>query len=103
MKANWNFANDTCVQQGGKLTDYVYYLVRYQVYANKTDNYWTGWRRVGNSSEFNSTDGLSIPHWYYWKYKNPKDGINCVGYNTQCEQYLSLECETEHIFACEIG
>ena len=106
MKANWSIANDTCVQQGGKLTDDiydVYYLAEYQVYAIKTDNYWTGWRRVGNTSGFNSTDGISTLSWYDWKYNNPKDGINCVGYDTQSELFLSLECDTEHTFTCEIG
>ena len=102
MKANWSIANDTCVQQGGKLSNYVY-LVLYQVYLNTVDNYWTGWRRVGDNSEFNSTDGRSTPDWYNWKYKNPKNGINCVGYNTQCRLLLSLECDTENTFACETG
>ena len=103
MKANWSIANDICVQQGGKLSNYVYNLAQYQVYVNQTDNYWTGWRRVGDTSEFNSTDGLSLPGWYRWKYNNPKDGINCVGYNRQCRLLQSLECDTEHTFACEIG
>ena len=103
MKANWSIANDTCVQQGGKLIDYVYYLAQYQVYANKTDNYWTGWRRVGNTSEFKSTDGLSTLSLYYWKANNRKDGINCVGYDAQGKMFLSLECDTEHTIACEIG
>ena len=103
MKANWSIANDTCVQQGGKLTHDGYYLTQHQVYANQTDNYWTGWRRVGNTSEFNSTDGLSTPSWYDWKYNNPKDGIDCVGYDRHYELFLSLECDTEHTFTCEIG
>ena len=103
MKANWSIANDTCMQQGGKLTDDVNNMARQQVYANGADNYWTGWRRVGNTSEFNSTDGLSLPSWYYWKYNNPKDGISCVGYDTQCKLLQSLECDTEHTFACDIG
>ena len=103
MKVNWNIANDTCVQQGGKLTNYGYSLARQQVYANTADNYWTGWRRVGNTSEFKSTDGLSTPIWYRWKYKNPIDGIDCVGHDTHCELLQSLKCDTEHTFACEIG
>ena len=103
MKANWSIANDTCVQQGGKLTHYAYYLARYQVYLNTTDNYWTGWRRVGDNSEFKSRDGQSLPHWYNWKYNNPKDRINCVGYNTECGLFLSFECDSELTFACEIG
>ena len=103
MKANWSIANDTCVQQGGKLTYYVYSLARHQVYANTADNYWTGWRRVGNTSEFRNTNGLSKPRWYRWKSNNSKDGINCVGYDTQCELFLSLECDTKHTFVCEIG
>ena len=103
MKASWNIANDTCVQQGGKLTEYVYSLTKYQVYANTADNYWTGWRRVGDTSEFNNTDGRSISDWYNWNSNNPKDGINCVGYDTQSRRLQSLECDTEHTFACEIG
>ena len=90
------------MQQGGKLTHYVY-LPQQQVYANTADNYWTGWRRVGDNLEFNSTDGRSTPHWYYWKSNNPKDGINCVGYDTHCELFLSFECDTELTFVCEIG
>ena len=65
MKANWSIANDTCVQHGGKLTNYVYFLARNQVYANTADNYWTGWRRVGKTSEFKSTDGISTLSLYY--------------------------------------
>ena len=103
MKANWSIANDICVQQGGKLNHGVYYLIQQQIYANKTDNYWTGWRRVEDNSEFNNTDGLRTPSWNFWKYNNPKDGINCVGYDRQCGLFLSLECDTEHTFACEIG
>ena len=103
MKANWSIANDTCVQKGGKLTHHGYYLAQHEVYANTADNYWTGWRRVGNSSEFNSIDGVSLPHMNDWKSNNPKDGINCVGYNTKCKLLQSLECDTEHTFACEIG
>ena len=103
MEANWSIANDTCVQQGGKLTDYVYNLAQHQVYANTADNYWTGWRRVGESSEFNSTDEISTPSLSYWKYNNPKDGIDCVGYDAQFRQFLSLECDTKHTFVCETG
>ena len=73
VKANWSIANDTCVQQGGKLIHDEYYLAQYQVYANTADNYWTGLRRVGDTSEFNSTDGLNTPIWFDWKYNNPKD------------------------------
>ena len=103
MKANWSIANDTCVQQGGKLIYDGNYLAQQQVYANTADNYWTGLRRVGDTSEFNSTDGLNTPIWYDWKYNNPEDGINCVGYDKQCRLFLSLECDTEHTFACKIG
>ena len=49
MKANWSIANDTCVQQGGKLIHDGYYFAQYQVYANTTDDYWTGLRRVGDT------------------------------------------------------
>ena len=103
MKANWSIDNDTCVQQGGKLIHDGYYLAQHQVYANTADDYWTGLRRLGDTSEFNSTDGLNTPIWYDWKYNNPKDGINCVGYDKQCRLFLSLECDTEHTFACKIG
>ena len=103
MKANWSIANDTCVQQGGKLIHDGDYLAQYQVYANTADDYWTGLRRVRDTLEFKSTDVLNTPIWYVWKYNNPKDGINCVGYDRQCRLFLSLECDTEHTFACKIG
>ena len=100
MCANWAIANDACVQNSGRFADYEYSWVKGIPIG--TDNYWTGWRRVGNTSEFQNTDGSGI-YGFKWENNNPIDGINCVGYEKQGGLLVSLNCSTENTYICRIG
>ena len=107
MKANWSIANDSCVQQGGKLITVKDETVNSQINMliranNGTENYWTGWKRVGDNETFHNTNGYNLPDWYGWKHNN-KDGMNCVGTEGESGLLVSLKCNTEHPFVCAIG
>ena len=93
------------MQEGGVLV----YNASYWIYAivpayNGGEYYWAGWRRDGNTSVFQSTDEYNISDSYhYWKENNPIEGINCVGFDGEKLEFLSLECNTNHTVVCEYG
>ena len=98
-------ANATCVEQEGTLIGYSSYKINEIVKANNGGEFWTGYRREGNTCEFKSTNGEDSPNSYHnlWKENHPIDGMDCVGFDGESEKFLSLDCNTSNTVVCEIG
>ena len=101
MCANWEIADDACEQNSGKFADSEY--TWFKGIPIGTENYWTGWRRVENTSVFQDTDGRDISYGFNWENNNPIDGIDCVGYEKHGGLIVSLNCNTEITYICRIG
>ena len=109
MRVNWETANSTCLTQGGRLFNPLK-----DVIANRGipsvigELYWLELHRLDNGEHFQTTDGIQLEYndssyHNYWKYNHPIDSIDCVGYDGESRELLSLECNTSHLANCRIG
>ena len=109
MREDWGTANSNCVLLGGRLFDPSENLLRYYGIPSNTggEYYWTEIHRVPNTDYFQTTDGENLPdifyRSYYWEDNHPIDGIDCVVYDGETNNLLSLECNTAHLAVCRIG
>ena len=104
-KATWNEANANCVSNGGRLARILNGGISYgiQRIVNNTDgteNYWIGLQRVGNSEQFQWTDGTNLTY-NKWNNSNPILGYNCVGVKRNI--WFSLNCINSYFYICETG
>ena len=65
-----------------------------------TENYWIGLERVGNTEQFQWTDGTDLTY-NKWSNNNPILGYNCVGVKRNI--WFSLNCIDSYFYICEIG
>ena len=106
-KANWNDANTNCINNGGRLARILNDEISdgIQKIINNTDgteNYWIGLQRVGNTEQFQWTDGTDLTY-NKWSNNNPILGYNCVGVNGNSINWISIYCNDSNHYICETG
>ena len=104
VRVQWETANSTCAMHGGRLFDPISNVIKFPQ-NNGGEYYWTEFHRVRNNGHFQTTDGYPLPYSYHnhWEYNHPNDSIDCVGYDGESNELLSLECNTTHLAVCQIG
>ena len=106
QKLDWDIANASCVQLGGRLAIIESFAISNEVQriiqaTNGTESYWIGLRRVGNSTQFVWTDGKNLAN-ERWNTNNLIEGIDCVGVS-EGREWFSMECNSSNYFVCETG
>ena len=105
-KANWTNANNACVRNKGKILYSPSYLIGKIVKTNYGGKYyWTDYRRENNSERFRSVEGNYLPDSFshHGKENHSLDGSNCMAFDVERREFLSLDCNSENVVVCEIG
>ena len=105
--ATWSDANDSCVRNGGKLAKISNGESRDEIQRiinNKdgTKDYWIGLKRVGDTSQFQWTDGTNLTY-NEWSSNNPMQAYGCVEVNGNSTNWVSLDCDCSNYYICETG
>ena len=106
-RASWHVAKATCAMNGGRLarilngdmSDEIERIIKEQ---DVTEDYWIGLERVGNTEQFQWTDGTN-PTYNQWSNGNPMQGYSCVGVNGNSNSWVSIDCNDNNYYICEIG
>ena len=103
--ATWSDASDSCVSNGGRLAKISNGESRVEIQRiinnkDRTKDYWIGLKRVGDTSQFQWTDGTDLTY-NEWSSNNPMQAYGCVGVYRR--EWYSINCSDSNFYICESG
>ena len=110
VKVNWNTANSTFASQGRRPFNPEFDVIGRNGIPGNTEGefYWTEIYRDPQTKYFQTQHGKLLQNGrhldnYPWKPEHPIDSMDCVGFDGESHQLLSLVCNHSHLAVCGIG